>query len=73
MEHFRLRVNVSSGNTNGYKREGVQKVSAGRFETSKFITSNVGNGQNKNIRKLGNSYSAQLGLEGGERKAENHV
>ena len=57
-------------NANGYKREGVQKVRAGRFETSKFINSNGGDGQNKNIWKLGNSYSGQFKLEGGERKAE---
>ena len=57
-------------NTNGYKREGVQKVCAGRFDTSKTITSNVGYGQHKNISKLGNSYYGRLKLEGGERKAE---
>ena len=43
---------------------------AGRFETSKFIDSNGGGGQNKNIRKLGNSYSGQFKLEGGGQKAE---
>ena len=48
----------------------MQKVRAGKFATSKFISSNVGNGQNKNIWKLGNSYSGQFKLEGGERKAE---
>ena len=57
-------------NTNGYTREGVQKVRAGRFETSKFINSNGGDGQNKSIGKLGNSFSGQFKLEGGERKAE---
>ena len=36
-------------NANGYKREGVQKVRAGRFETSKFINLNGGDGQNENI------------------------
>ena len=57
-------------NTNGYKREGVQKVRAGKFETSKFINSNGGDEQNKHIRKLGNSYSEQFKRKGGERKAE---
>jgi hypothetical protein len=57
-------------NTNGYKREGVQKVCAGRFETIKFINSNVRDGQNENIGKLGNLYSGQVKLQGGERKAE---
>ena len=56
--------------TNGYKREGAQKVRAGEFETSKSINSNVRNGQNENIRKLGNSYSGQSKLEGGEWTAE---
>ena len=44
-------------NTNGYKRVGVQKVCAGRFETSKLINLNVGDGQHKHIWKLGNAYS----------------
>ena len=57
-------------NTNGYKREGVQKVCAGRFDTSKSINSNGRDRQNENIRKLGNSCSGQLKIEGGERKAE---
>ena len=39
-------------NTNGYTREGVQKVRAGRFETSKFINSNGGDGQNKTFENL---------------------
>ena len=39
-------------NTNGYKREDVQKVRTGRFETSKFTSSNVGAGQNKTFRNL---------------------
>ena len=56
-------------NTNGYKREGVQKVRAGRFDTSKCKHSNVGERQTKTIGKLGNSYSGQFELEGGERKA----
>ena len=42
-------------NTNGYKRENVQKVRAGRFETSKLINSNIEDGPNENIGKLGNS------------------
>ena len=53
-------------NTNGYTREGVQKVRAGRFDTSKFINSNVRDGQNENIGKLGNLYSGQVKLQGGE-------
>ena len=57
-------------NTNGYKREGVQKVRAGRFDTSKFINSDGGDGQNENIAKLGNLYSGQAKLKEGERKAE---
>ena len=48
----------------------MQKVRAGRFDTSKFINSNVRDGQNENIRKLGNLHSGQVKLEGGERKAE---
>ena len=56
--------------TNDYKREGVQKVRAGRLDTSKSKNSNVGDGQNEYIRKLGNLYSGKLKLEGGERKAE---
>ena len=39
---------------NGYKSKGVQKVRAGEFETSKYISTNVGDRQNKHIRKLGN-------------------
>ena len=35
--------------TNAYKRKGVQKVHARRFETSQIITSNVGYRQNENI------------------------
>ena len=57
-------------NANGYKREGVQKIRAGRFDTSKLINADGGNGQNENIGKLGNLYSGQAQLEGGERKAE---
>ena len=57
-------------NGNGYTREGVQKVRAGRLDTSKFIRSNVRDGQNENIGKLGNLYSGQAKLGGGERKAE---
>ena len=38
-------------NSNGYKREGVQNVRAGRFETPKFINSNVGDEQNKTKNK----------------------
>ena len=57
-------------NTNGYTREGVHKVRARRFDTSKFINSNVRDGQNENIGKLGNLYSGQVKIEGGERKAE---
>ena len=48
----------------------MQKVRAGRFDTSKFINSNVRDGQNENIGKLGNLYSGQVKLQGGERKAE---
>ena len=48
----------------------MQKVRAGTFETSKFRSSNAGDGQNKNIRKLGNPYLGQFKLEGFERKAE---
>ena len=48
----------------------MQKVRAGRFHTSKFINSNVRDGQNENIGKNGNLYSGQVKLEGGERKAE---
>ena len=48
----------------------MQKVRTGGFETAKFINSNVGDRQNKNIRKLGNSYSGQLKLEGDEREAQ---
>ena len=48
----------------------MQKVRAGRFDTSKFINSNVRDGQNENIEKLGNLYSGQVKLEGGEQKAE---
>ena len=44
----------------------MQKVCAGRFDTSKFTNSNVGDGQTK----LGSSYSGQVKPEGGERKAE---
>ena len=58
---------------NGYEREGVQKVRARRFDTSKFINSNDGNGQNENIRKLGNSDSGQFKLEEGERKVKKTV
>ena len=57
-------------NTNRYTREGVKKVRAGKFDTSKFINSNVRDGQNANIGKLGNLYSGQAKLQGGERKAE---
>ena len=57
-------------NPNAYEQEGVQKVRAGRFETLKLISSNVGDTQNKNTWKLGNSYSGQLTFKGGERKAE---
>ena len=57
-------------NTNGYKREGVQKVCAGKFQTSKFINSNGRDGQNENIGRLGNLYSVQVKLQGGERKGE---
>ena len=48
----------------------MQKVRAGRFDTPRFINSNGRDGQNEHILKLGNSYSGQLKLEGGERKAE---
>ena len=48
----------------------MQKIRAGRFDTSKLINSNVRDGQNENIGKLGNLYSGQAKLEGGERKAE---
>ena len=58
------------GNTYSYKREGVQKVCAGGFDTSQHINSNVGDGQDENIKKIGNSNSGQLKLEGCERKAE---
>ena len=58
------------GDTNVYKREGVQKVRAGRLDTSKFINSNARYGQNEHIWKLGNSYSEKLKLEGRERKPE---
>ena len=47
----------------------MQKVCAGRFDTSKFISSNGKHGQNKNICKLGNSNSGQFKLVGGKRKA----
>ena len=57
-------------NTNGYTRESVQKVRGGRFDTSKIINSNVGDGWNENIGKLGNLYSGQVKLEGCERKSE---
>ena len=57
-------------NTNGYTREGVQKVRRRRFDTSKLINSNARDGQNENIVKLGNLCSGQVKLEGGERKAE---
>ena len=59
-------------NTDGYTREGVQQLRAGRFDISKFINSNGQNGQNKNFRTFGNSYSGQLKLEGGELKAKKH-
>ena len=62
-------INAFSRNTNGYKRTCVQKVRTGRFETAKFTNSNIGDRQNKNIRKLGNSNSGQLKFEGDERKA----
>ena len=48
----------------------MQKIRAGRFDTSRFINSDGGDGQNENIGKLGNLYSGQAKLEGGERKAE---
>ena len=48
----------------------MKKVRAGKFDTSKFINSNVRDGQNANIGKLGNLYSGQAKLQGGERKAE---
>ena len=57
-------------NTSGYTRAGVQKVRAGRFDTSNFVNSNVRDGQNENIAKLGNLYPGQVKLEGGGRKAE---
>ena len=53
--------------TDGYKRGDVQKVSARRFEISKILNSNDGDGQNESIRKLATSYSEQLKLGGGER------
>ena len=54
-------------NTNGYIREGLQKVRAGRFDTSKILNPNVTDGKNENI---GSSYTGQVKLEGGERKTE---
>ena len=53
------------GNTDGYKREGVQKVRVRRFETYKIIKSSVVHGQNRHIRKLRNFDSGQLELDGG--------
>ena len=57
-------------NSSGYTREGVQKVRGGRSATSKFINSNVRDGQNEQIGKFGNLYSGQVKLEGGERETE---
>ena len=48
----------------------VQKVRAGRFETSKFTSSRIGDKQNKSIWKLVNPYSGQFKLKGCEREAE---
>ena len=39
-------------NTNGYKREDVQKIRTGRFEKSNFIKSKGGDGQNKIFENL---------------------
>ena len=39
-------------NLNGYKRAGVQKLRAGRFVTSTFTSSNVGDGQKKTFENL---------------------
>ena len=47
-----------------------KRYPAGRFETSEFLNPSGGNGQNENIKTLGNWYSGHLKLEGGERKAE---
>ena len=47
-----------------------KKVRAGRLDTSKFVNSDVRDGQSENIAKLGNLYSGQVKLEGGGRKAE---
>ena len=38
--------------TNGYKREGVQKVRAGRFETSKVINRKAEMGSTKTFENL---------------------